>query len=116
MEPDSKDYLLDYLLKNPKAVGGRVMTTTITPGRIVMYRGKFGFNALRPALVVCTVDTLDPRGVATGEVTALDSQEHVHLQVFTPSERIAFYEPNIPYWSGHIEEMPPGYWTWPMRA
>lgn len=89
---------------------------TISPGRIVMYRGKYGFNTLRPAIVVCTIDTLDPRGVDTGEVSALSDAEHVHLQVFTPSEKGMFFEQNVPYWNGHIEEMPGGHWTWPMRV
>jgi len=88
----------------------------VTAGRIVMYRGKYGFNTLRPAIVVCTVDTLDPRGVQTGEVSALSTDQHVHLQVFTPSEKGMFFEQNVPYWDGKIEEMPAGSWTWPMRA
>ncbi len=90
--------------------------TFVSIGRIVSYRGKFGFNTLRPAMVVCTVDTLDPRGVETGEVQALTNDKYVHLIVFTPSERLAFFEQNVPYWGGKIEDMPPGYWTWPPRA
>lgn len=88
----------------------------ITIGRIVVYRGKFGFNTIRPAMVVCTVDTLDPRGVENGEVQAITSPDNVHLQVFTPSEKIAFLEQDVPYWKGNVEQMPPGYWTWPPRA
>lgn len=88
----------------------------VTAGRIVMYRGKYGYQALRPAMVVCTTDTLDPRGVQSGEVQALTDENHVHLQVFTPSEKGMFFEQNIPYWPGDVKETPVGHWTWPARA
>lgn len=93
-----------------------------TLGRIVHYRGKQGLLAPRAAIVTATVDSLDPRGVATGEVPALDSPEHVHLWVYTPGERGGFAEFNVP--KGEPADgqpatagtIPPGTWCWPPRV
>lgn len=79
-----------------------------TTGRIVRYRGKIGFNAIRAAIVVADVDTLDPRGIESGVVEALDSPMHVHLWVFGPGSA-GFSENNIPYGDE------PGQWSWPPR-
>jgi hypothetical protein len=69
---------------------------------------------MRAAIVTATVDTLDPRGVDAGHVPGLDSPDHVHLWVYTPSEAGGFAEFNVP---GHVEEIAgdiaPGSWTWP---
>jgi hypothetical protein len=82
-------------------------------GEVVQYRGKQGHQALRAAIVAATVDTLDPRGVESGEVPALDSPEHVHLVVFTPGERGWFPEFNVP--QAEPGMCPPGTWQWPTR-
>jgi hypothetical protein len=85
-----------------------------TIGRIVQYRGKQGYQALRAAIVNATVDTLDPRGIEAGDVPALDSDEHVHLWVFSPGERGGFPEYNV------RRDEPgmcrPGTWQWPTRS
>jgi hypothetical protein len=78
-------------------------------GRIVRYRGKIGFKAVRAAIVVADVDTLDPRGIESGAVEALDSPMHVHLWVFGPGSP-GFAENNVPYGDG------PGEWSWPPRV
>ncbi|MEU4589986.1 hypothetical protein [Micromonospora aurantiaca (nom. illeg.)] len=81
-----------------------------TTGRIVRYRGKQGLNAVRAAIVTADVDTLDPRGVAAGEVPPLDSDQHVHLWVFTPGEKGGFAEFNV------APGDDPGQWSWPPRV
>lgn len=81
-----------------------------TTGHIVRYRGKHGLNAVRAAIVTADVDTLDPRGVEAGEVPALDSDQHVHLWVFTPSEKGGFAEFNV------APGDDPGQWSWPPRV
>jgi hypothetical protein len=58
--------------------------TRPTTGRIVRYRGKHGLHAVRAAIVTADIDTLDPEGVRVGAVPALESDQHVHLLVFTP--------------------------------
>lgn len=96
-----------------------------TLGRIVHYRGKLGLQAPRAAFVTATQDSLDPRGVESGEVPALDSPEHVHLWVFTPSHAAGyggFPEFNVP--RGRVDPgqqatagtIPPGTWCWPPRV
>lgn len=72
---------------------------------ILRYRGKHGFNAVRAAVVTADVHTLDPRGVESGAIPALDSDEHVHLWVFTPGESGGFTEYNVG----------PGEWSWRSR-
>ncbi|WP_330438830.1 hypothetical protein OHB44_28065 [Micromonospora sp. NBC_00821] len=79
-------------------------------GRIVRYRGKQGLLAMRAAIVTADVETLDPRGVAADEVPALDSDQHVHLWVFTPSEKGGFAEFNV------APGDEPGQWSWPPRV
>jgi hypothetical protein len=92
-----------------------------TLGRIVHYRGKQGLLAPRSAIVTATVDSLDPRGVASGEVPALTDEWHVHLWVFTPGAKGGFPEYNVPRGeSGAGKEptigmIPPGTWCWPPR-
>lgn len=81
-----------------------------TTGRILRYRGRQGFNAVRAAIVTADVDTLDPRGVEAGVIPALDDDEHVHLWVFTPGEKGGFTEYNIGPGDG------PGQWSWPPRS
>lgn len=80
-------------------------------GRIVNYRGKQGLQTLRAAVITATRDTLDPRGVETGEVPALDSDNHVHLHVLTPSDRGFFVEYNVPL--DEPGQCHPGTWQWP---
>jgi hypothetical protein len=80
-----------------------------TTGRILRYRGKQGLLAMRAAIVTADVETLDPRGVDSGEVPALDSDEHVHLWVFTPGEKGGFAEFNV------AQGDEPGQWSWPPR-
>lgn len=93
-----------------------------TLGRMVHYRGKQGLLAPRAAVVTATVDSLDPRGVASGEVPALDSPEHVHLWVFTPGEKGGFAEYNVPHGEAAdgreptADTIPPGTWCWPPRV
>ncbi len=93
-----------------------------TFGRIVHYRGKQGLMAPRAAMVTADVDSLDPRGVESGEVPALDSPEHVHLWVFTPSAAGGFPEFNVPRGEPAAGEqpsaktIPPGTWCWPPRV
>lgn len=86
-----------------------------TLGRIVHYRGKIGYNAMRAAIVTADVNSLDPRGVEAGVIPALDSDEHVHLWVFTPGESGGFTEYNVP--PGEAGDgIPPGTWMWPPRV
>lgn len=87
-----------------------------TTGRILRYRGKQGFNAVRAAIVTADVETLDPRGVESGVIPALDSDEHVHLWVFTPGESGGFTEYNVPHGEAVDGSIPPGTWDWPPRA
>lgn len=86
--------------------------------RIVRYVGKFGVNAVRPAIVTVDQETyLDhEQGVP------LDSNSHVHLWVFTTLSKSdheagnpglpGFHEMNVPY----DEAMSPGTWHWPPRV
>lgn len=85
-----------------------------TIGRIVLYRGKVGLHAMRAALITCTVDTLEPQGVADGLIPPLTDQDHVHLHVFTPSNMGFFIEYNVPKAAG--DEIAPGEWAWPPRV
>ncbi len=88
--------------------------TRPTIGRIVLYRGKLGMHAMRAALISCTVDTLEPDGVAGGMIQSLNDQDHVHLHVFTPSSLGFFVEYNVPLATG--SEIQPGEWAWPPRV
>jgi hypothetical protein len=87
-----------------------------TLGRIVHYRGTHGFQAMRAAIVTADVDSLDPRGVAAGVIPALDSDQHVHLWVFTPDSPGVNTEYNVPRGAGIGTEIPPGTWCWPARV
>jgi hypothetical protein len=91
-----------------------------TLGRIVHYRGKQGRLAMRAAIVTGTTASLDPDGIASGDVPALDSDEHVHLWVFTPGSSGGFPEFNVPLGEPHEhqpdQEVPPGSWCWPPRV
>lgn len=95
-----------------------------TLGRIVHYRGKMGLLAPRAAIVTVTVDTLDPRGVEAGDIPALDSEDHVHLWVYTPGEKGGFTEYNVPRgespdpaaYPTNAGTIPPGTWCWPPRV
>lgn len=78
----------------------------------VLYRGKEGYQAMRSAMVTGTVASLDPRGVEGGHVQALDSDEHVHLWVFTPGSSGGFPEFNVPHGSPEDGSIPPGSWCW----
>lgn len=78
--------------------------------RMVVYRGKRGHAAPRAAVVIGTVDSLDPRGIESGGVPALDSPMHVHLHVFTPSDQQGWTEYNVGPGDG------PGQWSWPPRV
>ncbi|WP_433067402.1 hypothetical protein [Dactylosporangium sp. CS-033363] len=85
---------------------------------LVHYRGKQGLCTPRAAIVVATVDSLDPRGVESGAVPALDSAEHVHLWVFGPGSA-GFAEFNTPRGEAPDGEaptastIPPGTWCRP---
>lgn len=93
-----------------------------TLARIVHYRGKQGLRAPRAAIVTATVDSLDPRGVESGDVPGLDSPDHVHLWVFTPGAQGGFAEFNVPRGEAADGEeatagtIPPGTWCWPPRV
>lgn len=54
-----------------------------TIGRIVVYRSRTGKYSI-PAIINCTVDTINPDGVEAGHLPGLSSEDHVHLTVFTP--------------------------------
>ncbi len=79
-----------------------------------MYRGKQGYQALRAAVISCTVDTLDPRGVEQGAIPPLTDETRVHLNVFTPSNLMMFVEYDVPQAEG--EDPGPGEWAWPKRS
>lgn len=97
----------------PSAVDRRARLMQPTLGRIVHYRGREGLQTLRAALVVATVDTLDPTGVESGDVPALQSPMHVHLHVFTPSDRGWFPEYDVPI-DKAAGGPAPGCWSWPV--
>lgn len=63
---------------------------------MVVYRGKLGLQTHRAAVVTATVDTLDERGVAAGEIQALSSPGHVHLWVFGAGGLDSFAEYDVP--------------------
>jgi len=89
-----------------------------TLGRIVHYRGNQGRQAMRAAIVTGTTVSLDPGGIASGDVPALDSDEHAHLWVFTPGASGGFAEFNVPRGESPRpgEPIQPGSWCWPSRA
>jgi hypothetical protein len=81
-----------------------------TIGRQVHYRGKLGLQAPRTATIIGTLVSIDPRGVEQDPRLALSSPDHVHLFVFTPSDRGFFVEYNVPMGDG------PGEWSFPLFA
>lgn len=85
-----------------------------TLGQIVHYRGKQGRLAMRSAVITGTTDSLDPDGIASGDVPALTDDKHVHLWVFTPGQSGGFPEFNVPPAPQHSEPSP-GEWCWPSR-
>ena len=107
----------------------------LTIGRVVIYRSKTGSYDL-PAIVNCTVATLDPAGVAAGHVPELTNPARVHLTVFTCGKQGtaregnevnneaaggSYQEFNIPQFVAPAEGEPPqepvaGTWRWPERV
>ena len=99
-----------HRLRMSDLTGGRPPAPKPTLGRILHYVGKQGLRTTRAAIVTATADTLDPRGVVAGQVPALESADHVHLWVYTPSAAGGFQEFNVPAGDG------PGTWHWPPRT
>lgn len=95
-------------------------------GRNVIYRSKTGSYDV-PAVVNCTVDTIDPKGVELGHVPPLSGNCCVHLTVFTPGKQGTsrtgppnkeaaggtYQEWNIPQ-ASDPENPEPGSWRWPV--
>jgi hypothetical protein len=113
-----------------------------TIGRIVIYRSRTG-NYDVPAIVSATTSTLHLPGVEAGYVPTLNSDEHVHLTVFTPglpgkgksaeeAEFLVASEAGLPAqpssggtyqeWNVPQNDLPegsvprPGTWRWPQRV
>lgn len=65
------------------------METTQAPlpgprlGQMVIYRSRTGTYDV-PAVVTCTVESINPKGVAAGGVPMLTGLRNVHLSVLTP--------------------------------
>ncbi|BCJ45304.1 hypothetical protein GCM10010168_85730 [Actinoplanes ianthinogenes] len=86
-----------------------------TVGRIVRYVGRFGVNAVRPAIVTVDSETY----VEHDQGVPLTSSTHAHLWVFTTKSRAdhesgapgqpGFHEMDVPYDPGKA----PGTWHWP---
>ena len=79
-----------------------------TLGRQVRYHAKTRGYPLT-ATVTAAADTLDAEGVARGDVPALSSEMHVHLEVLTPGAKERYQEFDVPPGYG------PGQWCWPPR-
>lgn len=87
-----------------------------TPGRIVLYRSKVNPYDV-PAIITATSESLWEPGVEAGHVPALDSDEHVHLHIFTPGAEQEYQEHNIPMAEVGTHDSPaPGTWRWPPRV
>lgn len=85
-----------------------------TLGRIVHYRGREGVQAMRAAIVSCTLNELDNQNVIDGNISDLDDEMHVHLHVITPGARGHFEEFNVPHGEPQSDgKIPPGTWCWP---
>lgn len=56
-----------------------------TIGQVVIYRSRTGDYDV-PAIVNCTVDTINNKGVELGHVPGLSEPNNVHLTVFTPGK------------------------------
>ena len=93
---------------------------------LVKYRSKTG-NYDLPAVVNCTRETIDAKGVELGHVPALSADDCVHLTVFTPGKEGtsrgemdtiglsvnkggSYTEWDIPF--DDSEEPAPGTWRW----
>ena len=96
-------------------------------GRNVWYRSKTGSYDV-PAVVNCTVDTIDPKGVELGHVPPLSGNNCVHLTVFTPGKQGTarpgnavnnqaaggtYQEFDIAQ-ASDVENPEPGSWRWPV--
>jgi hypothetical protein len=113
-------------------------------GRIVIYRSRTGEYDV-PAIINCTTDSLNPKGVEAGHIPALSSDTHVHLTVFSPgkpglrlgaqnfvkesaatfgdeqvpvSENVSgcYQEWDVAYDEVRDAEVPAGTWRWPERV
>ena len=112
----TKDKLLSVIesIQNIVDVFGGDTVRIPTLGSIVHYRGKEGVQAMRAAIVSCTLEELDNQNVIDGHISDLDTEMHVHLHVITPGTRGHFEEFNVPH--GDPQEngqIPPGTWCWP---
>lgn len=76
-------------------------------GQIVVYRARTREYVL-PAIVTANVETLDRRGVIRGHVPDITGEDHVHLNVQTCGEQLAYQEHDVPYSRDPI----PGTWAW----
>lgn len=76
-------------------------------GQIVHYRGNDGLQTMRPAIVVVTEATLDPRG----DLPAISSWAHAHLHVLTAGIGGAWIEYDVPCFDGpDTGVIDPGTW------
>lgn len=74
-------------------------------GDLVRYQGRHGLQSVCAAVVTADVTTVDEDAVRIGGVPRLDSEFHVHLWVFSPSNsRGGFAVFNVPHGVG------PGAW------
>jgi len=78
-------------------------------GRVVHYRARTRGYVLA-AIVTATKSSLDPEGVARGDVPALEEDTAVHLEVLTPGAQERYQEFNVALGDG------PGQWSWPARV
>lgn len=95
--------------------------TKPTVGRIVLYQTdeRGGLRYALPAMVACTRDShpgdwsVDPR--AEHPVPVPESDQHVHLVVFTPG-RGTYVEQNVPF-DDSVDDRPvPRSWRWPQGS
>lgn len=109
-----------------------------TIGRIVLYRSRTG-DYTCPAIITATRDTLFQPNVDAGHIPGLDTDNHVHLTVFTPgspgkrgdakdfkvvsdmpiAENVGglYQEWNIAYFAeiNDYRAQAPGTWAWPPK-
>ena len=83
-------------------------------GRIVHYqtdgRGDISYEV--PAIITCTKDSY----VEGGDLEAPLSENHVHLECFSPGENGTYSELNVPFSDGKdCPSMPSRTWHWPER-
>lgn len=76
-------------------------------GSVVVYRARTRGYEL-PAIVTANVETLDRRGVIRGHVPDITGEDHVHLNVQTCGEQLAYQEHDVPFSRDPI----PGTWGW----